>query len=190
MSEKRLNNVHITSRASQCQGTLSLPRDCFGVCTLKYKFHKHYWDGGFSLNDVCVSFPFSSRLLLTFSKRKSTTAFSPNAAAHMRGVKPRSSCLLSSELSVKWNKSQLSRRKLIQFSSSKICYQTPHLYSGGQPLVKPRLELPAGVWTELREIHILTWLRQWKSIQHTIFLALCYYSVFVSTYSLMLLGVL
>ena len=37
MSEKRFHNVHITSRAGQCQGALSLPRNCFGVCTLKEK---------------------------------------------------------------------------------------------------------------------------------------------------------
>ena len=40
VSEKRLHNVHITSRAGQSQGALSLPRNCFGVCTLKEKEKK------------------------------------------------------------------------------------------------------------------------------------------------------
>lgn len=37
----------------------------------------------------------------TFSRRKSTMAFSPNAAAHMRGVKPRSSWRFNNELSAR-----------------------------------------------------------------------------------------
>lgn len=65
VSEKRLNNVHITSRAGQRQGTFSLPRDCIGVCTLKTKqtkkSHKHLWDGTLCLNNRV--FPDSSQLI-------------------------------------------------------------------------------------------------------------------------------
>lgn len=94
VSQERLHNVHITPRAGQCQGALSLPCNCFWVCTLWRKrpiFSQ-------TMSNSCQTV---ADLFLTLSKRKSTVLFSPNAAAHIRGVKPRSSCLLSSEVSEK-----------------------------------------------------------------------------------------
>lgn len=93
-SQERLHDVHVASGAGQRQGTLPLPCNCLWVCALRGK-------------DLIFSpmmyklFKTVDDFFLTLSKRKSTVDFSPNAAAHIRGVKPRSSCLLSSELSAK-----------------------------------------------------------------------------------------
>lgn len=94
VSQERLHNVHITPGARQCQGALSLPCNCFWVCTLRRK--REIFSP--TMQKSCHTV---ADLFLTLSRRKSTVLFSPNAAAHIRGVKPRSSCLLSSEVSAK-----------------------------------------------------------------------------------------
>lgn len=92
MFQQNINNICKSSSTGQRQGALSFPGQRFWIGTLNQN------NDFISLSTILF---LKADVFLTFSSRNSTMAISPKAAAHISGVKPRSSWLFSRGLSVK-----------------------------------------------------------------------------------------
>lgn len=86
VSEKRLDDVHVASGAGQGQGALPLPRNSFGVCTLKHKRAAPHWPSAFDLSlKACGSDYMDSDLL---QEKIHHCFLSKRCCPHERGKAP------------------------------------------------------------------------------------------------------